>query len=103
MAVIKYTLARLVLFVLAVTVLGLLGFTREVALLGGLLISVLLSYLLLRRLREPATAAIAQWVEPRRARRRASRIDEDALVEDAQDDARRERQDGPGSSTRTAP
>ena len=88
--VLKYLVARLALFVVAVTVLGLLGARRELALFGGLLVSVLLSYLLLRRLRDPATAAVVERVEGR-TRRRASRADEDALVEDEQlDDARRE-------------
>ena len=83
--VLKYLVARLVLFVVAVTVLGLLGARRELALFGGLLVSVLLSYLLLRRLRDPATAAIVERVQGR-TERRAARADEDALVEDAQVD-----------------
>lgn len=88
--VLKYLVARLALFVVAVTVLGLLGARRELALFGGLLVSVLLSYLLLRRLRDPATAAVVERVEGR-TRRRASRADEDALVEDERlDDAQRE-------------
>jgi hypothetical protein len=76
-------LARLVLFVLAVTVLGVAGFRAEVALIGGLLISALLSYVLLRRLRDASTAAIVERVQARQARR-SVRLDEDTLVEDAQ-------------------
>ena len=81
--ILKYGLARLVLFVVSVTVLGLVGFHREVALLGGLLISVLLSYVLLRRWRDPATAAVAERME-RRRHHRATRTEEDALIEDQQ-------------------
>ena len=84
---VRYFLARLALFVLAVVVLGLLGAGRVVALFGGLLISVLLSYVLLRRLREPANAAVAERLRARQERRGAQ-PDEDELVEDAQvDDA----------------
>ncbi len=84
--VVKYFLARLVLFVLAVVVLGLLGAGRVLALFGGLAISVILSYVLLRRLRDPATAAIAERVQARQERR-AAHPDEDELFEDAQVDA----------------
>jgi hypothetical protein len=87
--VVRYFLARLVLFVLAVVVLGLLGAGRVVALFGGLVISVLLSYLLLRRLRDPANAVIAERLQARQERR-AAQPDEDELIEDAQvDDALR--------------
>jgi hypothetical protein len=85
--VIRYTLARLVLFVLAVTVLGVLGAGREVALLAGLVVSVLLSYVLLRPWRDAATVAIVDRARARSERRRAALADEDALVEDAQVDA----------------
>jgi hypothetical protein len=85
--VIKYMLARLVLFVLAVTLLGVLGAGREIALLGGLLISALVSYVLLRRLRDASTIAIVDRVQARTERRRAARVDDDALYEDAQVDA----------------
>ncbi len=81
--VVKYLLARLVLFVLAVTVLGVVGFRAEVALIGGLLVSALLAYVLLPRLRDASTAAIVERMQARRARRSA-RLDEDALVEDTQ-------------------
>jgi hypothetical protein len=84
--VVKYFLARLVLFVLAVVVLGLLGAGRVLALFGGLVISVMLSYVLLRRLRDPATAAVAERVQARQERR-AAHPDEDELFEDAQVDA----------------
>ncbi len=85
--VVKYLLARLVLFVLAVTLLGVVGFSAEVALIGGLLISALLAYVLLPRLRDASTAAIVARVQARRERREARR-DDDALVEDALEDAR---------------
>ena len=84
---IRYTLARLVLFVLAVTVLGVLGAGREIALLAGLVVSVLLSYVLLRPWRDAATVAIVDRARARSERRRAALADEDALVEDAQVDA----------------
>jgi hypothetical protein len=88
--VVRYFLARLVLFVLAVVVLGLLGAGPVLALFGGLLISVLLSYLLLRRLREPANAAVAERLRARQERR-AAQPDEDELIEDTQvDDALRD-------------
>jgi hypothetical protein len=90
--VVKYMLARLVLFVLAVTVLGLLGAGRELALVVGLLISALLSYVLLGRLRDASSAVIIERVRARRERRRAARVDEDALYEDALVDAQT---DGP--------
>jgi uncharacterized protein DUF4229 len=84
--VVTYFLARLVLFVLSVVVLGLLGAGPVLALFGGLLISVLLSYLLLRRLREPATAVVAQRLQARQVRR-TGHPDEDELFEDAAVDA----------------
>jgi uncharacterized protein DUF4229 len=80
--VVTYFLARLVLFAVAVVVLGLLGAGPVLALFGGLLISVLLSYLLLSRLREPATAVVAQRMRARQERRTAHH-DEDELFEDA--------------------
>jgi hypothetical protein len=85
--VIKYMLARLVLFVLAVTLLGVLGAGRELALVGGLLISALLAYVLLGRLRDASTVVIVDRVQARTARRRSARADEDALYEDALIDA----------------
>jgi membrane protein implicated in regulation of membrane protease activity len=91
LAVVTYFLARLVLFVAVVAVLSLLGAGSFVALVGGLVISVLLSYVLLRRLRDPATAAIARRMQAR-SDRRAAHPDEDALIEDAQvDEALRDR------------
>jgi hypothetical protein len=87
---VRYFVARLALFVLAVVVLGLLGAGRVVAVFGGLLISLLLSYLLLGRLRDPANAAVAERLQARQARRAAD-PGEDELVEDAQvDDALRD-------------
>jgi hypothetical protein len=82
--VIKYLLARLVLFVLAVTLLGVLGAGPGIALIGGLLISALLAYVLLGRLRDASTIVIVDRVQSRAARRRAARVDEDELYEDAQ-------------------
>ncbi len=80
-------LARLVLFVLAVTLLGVLGAGRELALVGGLLISALLAYVLLGRLRDASSVAIVDRVQARAARRRAARADDDAIYEDALVDA----------------
>jgi hypothetical protein len=83
LAVVTYFLARLVLFAAVVVVLSLFGAGSFVALVGGVLISPLLSYVFLRRLRDPATVAIARRVEARKERR-AAHPDEDALIEDAQ-------------------
>jgi Protein of unknown function (DUF4229) len=83
--VVTYFFARLVLFVAVVVVLTLLGAAGPVALVGGVLISLLLSYVLLRRLREPANAAIVQRLQAR-SERRAAHPDDDALIEDAQVD-----------------
>ena len=83
---VKYVLLRLALFVVAVTLLGVLGAGRELALVGGVLISALLSYVLMRRMRDAATVAVVDRVQARSERRRAARVDEDALVEDAQVD-----------------
>lgn len=92
--VVTYFLARLVLFVVSAGALRLLGAGPFLALVGGLVVSMLLSYVLLRRLREPATAAVVERAQAR-SRRRAARPDEDALVEDAQvDDALRGRDGG---------
>ncbi|MGZ4650535.1 MAG: DUF4229 domain-containing protein [Kineosporiaceae bacterium] len=92
--VVTYFLARLVLFVVSAVALRLLGAGPFLALVGGLVVSMLLSYVLLRRLREPATAAVVERAQER-SRRRATRPDEDALVEDAQvDDALRGRDGG---------
>ena len=88
--VVTYFLARLVLFALAAVALGLLGAGPLVAVVGGLLISVMLSYLLLGRLRGPATAAVAARMEARQ-QRRAAHPDEDEIFEDAVvDDALRD-------------
>ena len=87
LAVIKYMLARLILFVLVVTLLGVLGAGRALALVGGLLISALLAYVLLGRMRDASSAAIVDRVQARSARRRAARVDEDALYEDTVVDA----------------
>ena len=81
--VLKYLIARIVLFIAASAVLWFLGAGQVIALFGGLFVSLLLSYVLLGRLREPANAAIVDRVEGR-TRRRAVREDEDALVEDRQ-------------------
>ena len=80
---VKYVLLRLALFVVAVTLLGVLGAGRELALVGGVLISALLSYVLMRRMRDAATVAVVDRVQARSERRRAARVDEDALYEDA--------------------
>ena len=85
--VVKYMLVRLVLFVAAVTLLGVLGAGRELALVGGLLISALLAYVLLGRLRDASTVAIVDRVQARAARRRAARADEDTMYEDTLVDA----------------
>ena len=87
---VKYFLARLVLFLLCAAVLALIGAGPLLALVGALFVSLLLSYVLLRRLRDAATVVVADRMQSR-MERRAAPLDEDALIEDAQvDEALRE-------------
>ena len=81
----KYFLARLVLFLVCAAVLARIGAGPLVALVGALFVSLLLSYVLLRRLRDAATVVVADRMQSR-MERRAAPVDEDALIEDAQVD-----------------
>lgn len=98
--VLTYSLARIALFVAAAAALWLVGAGPVLALAGGLLVSLLLSYVLLGRLREPATAAIAARVQARTSRR-VARGEEDELLEDRLVDERlaeeRAPEDRPGA------
>ena len=96
-AVLRYTVLRIALFVAALAVLALLGASQLTALVGAAVVSLLLSYVLLRGPRDAAALAIAERTRARLdARngtaadgqapdggRRRSRIDEDAAAEDA--------------------
>jgi hypothetical protein len=83
--VVKYFVARLVLFLVCAAVLALIGAGPLAALVGALFVSLLLSYVLLRRLRDAATVVVADRMQSR-MERRAAPLDEDALIEDAQVD-----------------
>ena len=88
----KYSVLRLALFVLALGLLSLLGAGRVAAVIGAALISMMLSYVLLRGPRE----ALSQQISDR-AHHRIVAVQErvagpglrDAAIEDAADEARR--------------
>jgi positive regulator of sigma E activity len=83
-AVLKYSVLRLGLFVAALVVLSLLGASELTAVVGAALVSLLLSYVLLRRPREEMAQVIAERTERRLAQpRRGARPDADAAAEDA--------------------
>ncbi len=97
-AVLKYTVLRLGLFVAALLVLFLLGARELVALVGAAVISLLLSYVLLRGPREAAARAVAERTRARlgeppaegeQPAARRPRLDDDAVAEDAALDADR--------------
>lgn len=82
LAILKYSVLRLALFVACLGLLHLVG-------VGGLLLPVLaavislaLSYVLLRRHRDQLALAIDRRVHERTTRRRPSGADEDAAAED---------------------
>jgi hypothetical protein len=81
----KYSVMRLALFVAAMALLYVIGIQALLPnLLGAGVISLLLSYLLLRRPREELSQQIAGRVEARlKDPERKSRIAEDAEIEDA--------------------
>ena len=79
---VKYSVVRLALFVAAMGVLALLGAGLELALLGGVVISALLSYVLMKRMRDAATIAIVDRVQARTERRRAARVDEESILDE---------------------
>lgn len=103
----KYTLARLALFVAALAVVALAGAPPLVALALAAVVSALLSYVLLRPLRDQVTGQIAQRVQgrlPAEDRTRLERrLDEDAAIEDAADDEARQQSAGkPSAGTPSA-
>ena len=78
----KYTLARLTLFVAVLALLSLAGAGRVTAVIGAAVISMLLSYLVLRGLRDQVAERVAGRVQrrlDRAAERRAA--DRDAEPE----------------------
>lgn len=89
----KYTLARLALFVAALAVVSVLGASPIVALAVAALVSALLSYVLLRGLRDQVTGRIAQRIQGRLPQEERTgleqRMAEDAAIEDAADDRAR--------------
>lgn len=86
--VLVYTVLRLGLFVAVLAVLALLGARGWLLLLVAAVISLVLSYVLLRGPRERLAAQVAERVDP--ARRRPTRfdqtLDDDAAAEDAEAD-----------------
>jgi threonine dehydrogenase-like Zn-dependent dehydrogenase len=84
----KYTVLRLALFVAAMGLLAVLGAGLIVVVVGAGVISLLLSYVLLRRPREDLTRLIAERTE-RRLAVHEKPVDADTLIEDAADDAER--------------
>lgn len=86
----KYTVLRLALFGAALWLLLLAGASPILALVGGALVSLLLSYVLLRGLREELAVEIADRVD-RRHERSPSPAEEDAAFEDAADEVDRVR------------
>ena len=92
-----YTSARLVLFIVTATILALLGMQGIGLLLVALVVSGLLSYVLLSRMRDAVSVAVSQRVaarSPQPGRKRGmpglwQRLDERTRAEDEADDARR--------------
>ncbi len=80
-AVLRYTVLRIALFVAALAVLALLGASELTALVGAAVISLLLSYVLLRGPRDAAALAIAERTRARLDAR--SGVAQDAAAEDA--------------------
>ena len=83
----KFTVLRLALFVAALAALAALGAGPLVAVIGAGVVSMLLSYLLLRGPREQLSQQIADYSERRLSRHQPAT--EDSEAEDAADDAQR--------------
>lgn len=83
--VLKYTVMRLVLFVVALALLSLAGAGRLTAVVLAALVSALVSYLLLRGPRDAVAQVIAERVESRldHPGRFGQGVREDEQVEDA--------------------
>lgn len=107
-----YTSARLALFILVAVVLALLGMQGIGLLLVALVVSGLLSYVLLSRLRDAVSVAVVDMTAGRAGGRRQPsglfanvrrRMDERTRAEDEADDARRAAEqvgpDGDGSDS----
>ena len=89
-----YTSARLVLFIVAATVLALLGMQGIGLLMVALVVSGLLSYVLLSRLRDAVSEVVVARTRPGKGTFRGlsglrQRLEERTTAEDAADDARR--------------
>lgn len=81
MPLVRYTVMRMALFAATVVVLYIAGARSMILLVSALVISMLLSYIVLRSQRVAATTAIADRIETRRAATQAKRqqeSDEDA-------------------------
>jgi hypothetical protein len=92
----KYSVLRLALFVGVLALLVVLRAGPLIAIAGAALVSMMLSYLFLRRPREELTAAIAGRMDRRALRRPPSGHTEDERHEDAVADAAE--RGGPGQS-----
>jgi hypothetical protein len=84
----KFTVLRLALFVAALAALAALGAGLVVAVVGAGVVSMLLSYLLLRGPREALSRQIAEYSE-RRLSKHQPVASPDSQAEDAADDAQR--------------
>jgi hypothetical protein len=85
----KYTVLRLTLFVVPLLLLAVLGAHPVVAIGGAALISILLSYVLLRGPREQLSAEIAARVDRKAAGHKQSAAELDEAYEDAADEVNR--------------
>jgi hypothetical protein len=85
----KFTVLRLTLFVGPLLLLAALGAHPLVAIGGAAVISILLSYVLLRGPRQALSEEIAARVDRRATMHRPTEADEDAAIEDAADDEAR--------------
>jgi Protein of unknown function (DUF4229) len=83
----KYSVMRLALFVAVLGILAVLGAGPLLAVIGAALVSMLLSYVLLRGTRDELATTIADRVQRRTEDRVAGVVDEDTAIEDAAADA----------------
>jgi Protein of unknown function (DUF4229) len=86
-ALMKYSVLRLALFVAILGLLGVLGAGPMIAIIGAALSSMMLSYIFLRGPRDEVTAEIAERVKQRSARRGPTATQLDEAIEDAAADA----------------
>ncbi|MEJ5913870.1 DUF4229 domain-containing protein [Pseudokineococcus sp. 1T1Z-3] len=92
--VLRYSLLRLTLLVAVAVVMYAVGARGLVWLLLTAVVSIGLSYVVLRGPREQMAQALVQRQQQRAAGGRRSRLDEDAAAEDAAADAQRRRGGG---------